>query len=124
MKLDVVVRFASRIYVDANIGAFRYVPTSEFVGGEVVEGEAHAFPYRFQKEAMMRSTGSMSAMVSWGKMALCVDRPGIAPQRLAGTWGSRWGPMRRRRMVQTILTSLTAHTMGRQLSGLVQSPFL
>ena len=31
--------------------------------------------------------------------------------------------MRRRRMVQTILTSVPAHTVGRQLSGLGQSPF-
>ena len=50
--------------------------------------------------------------------------PGIAPQRLAGMWGSRWGRMRRRRMVQTILTSVTARTMGHQLSGSAQSPFL
>ena len=48
----------------------------------------------------------------------------MAPQRLAGMWGSRWGRMRHRRMVQTILTSVTAQTMGRQLSGFAQSPFL
>ena len=72
---------------------------------------------------MIRCTGSMSATVSWGKMASCGDRPGMAPHRLAGMWGSRWGPMRRRRMVQTILTSVTAQTMGRQLSGLAQSSF-
>ena len=48
----------------------------------------------------------------------------VAPQRLAGMWGSRWGRMQRRRMVQTILTSVTAQTMGRQLSGFAQSPFL
>ena len=36
-------------------------------------------------------------------MASCGDRPGMAPQRLAGMWGSRWGQMRRRRTVQTIL---------------------
>ena len=76
------------------------------------------------REAMMRSIGSMSAMVSWRKMARCGDRPGMAPQRLAGTWGSRWGRMRRRKMVQTILTSVTAQTMGRQLSGLAQAPLL
>ena len=63
-------------------------------------------------------------MVSWRKMASCGDRPGMASQRLAGMWGSRWGRMRRRRMVQTILTSVTAQTIGRQLSGLAQSPFL
>ena len=76
------------------------------------------------KEAMMRSPGSMSAMVSWRKMASCGDRPGMAPQRYVGMWRSRWGRMRRGRMVQTILTSVTAQTMGRQLSGLAQSPFL
>ena len=76
------------------------------------------------REAMMRSTGSMSAMVSWRKMAPCGDRPGMPPERLAGMWGSRWGRMRRRRTVQTILTSVTPHTMGRQLSGLARSPFL
>ena len=76
------------------------------------------------REAMRRSTGSMSVMVSRRKMASCGDRPGMAPQRLAGMWGSRLGQMRRRRMVQTILTSVTAQTMGRQLSGFAQSPFL
>ena len=76
------------------------------------------------REAMMRSTGCMSAMVSWRKMTSCGDRPWMAPQRLAGMWGSRWGRMRRRRMVQTILTSVTAQTMGRQLSGFAPSPFL
>ena len=35
------------------------------------------------REVMMRSTGSMWAMVSWRKMASCGDRPGMAPQRLA-----------------------------------------
>ena len=72
----------------------------------------------------MRSNGSMLAMVSWRKMTSCGDRPGMALQRLAGMWGSRWGRMRRRRRVQTILTSVTAQTMGHQLSGLAQSPFL
>ena len=72
---------------------------------------------------MMRSTGSMSAMVSLRKMASCADRPGMAPQRLACMWGSRSGLMRRRRMIQTILTSVTAQTRGRQLSRLAQSLF-
>ena len=72
----------------------------------------------------MRSTGSMSAMVFWRKMASCGEWHGMAPQRLAGMWGSRWGRMGRRRMVQTILTSVTAQTMGRPLSGFAQSPFL
>ena len=76
------------------------------------------------REAMMRSTGSMWAMVSWRKMASCGDRHGIAPQRLAGMWASSWGRMQRRRMVQTILTSVTAQAMGRQLSGSPKSPFL
>ena len=62
------------------------------------------FPYHFQKkpelfspdpltlrEALMRSRGSMSAMVCWRTMASFGDRPGIAPQRLAGMWGSRLG---------------------------------
>ena len=76
------------------------------------------------REALMRSTRSMSAMVSWRSMASCGDRPGMAPQKLAGMWGSRWGRMRRRRMVQSIFTSVTAQTMGRQLSGWAQSPYL
>ena len=76
------------------------------------------------REAMMTATGSMSAMVSWVKMASCGDRPGMALQRLAGMRGSRWGRMLCRRMVQNILTSVTAQIMGRQLSGLAQSPFL
>ena len=54
----------------------------DVVGGEVLERETRAFPDRFQKEpggvwkspltsreAMMRSTASMSANVSWRKMA-------------------------------------------------------
>ena len=76
------------------------------------------------RKAMMRSSVSMLAMVSWRKMASCGDRPQIAPQRPAGMWGSSWGRMRRRRMVQTILTSVTAQTLGCQMSGLAQSPFL
>ena len=39
------------------------------------------------REAMMRSTGSMSAMVSWRKMASCGDRPGMAPRGLLVCWG-------------------------------------
>ena len=62
--------------------------------------------------------------MSWRKMASCGDRPGMALQRLAGMLGSRWGRMRRRRMVQKILTSVTAQTMGRQLSGFARSPSL
>ena len=76
------------------------------------------------REAMMKSTGSMLAMVSWRNMASFGDRPAMAPQRLAGMWGSKWGQMRRKTTVQTILTSVTAETMGRQLSGWAQSPFL
>ena len=76
------------------------------------------------REKEMRSTGSMSAAVSWRKMTSCGDRPGMAPQTLVGMWGSKWGRMRRRRMVQTMLTSVTAQTMGRQLSGLAPTPFL
>ena len=67
---------------------------------------------------------SREAMVSWRKMASCGDQPGMPPGSLPGMWGSRWGRMRRRRMVQTILTSVTAQTMGRQFSGFAQSPFL
>ena len=44
--------------------------------------------------------------------------------QLAGMWGSRSGQMRRRRTVQMISTSVTAQTIGRQLSGLAKSPFL
>ena len=72
------------------------------------------------REAMIRSTGSMSAMVSWRKMASCGDRPRMAPKRLAALWGSSWGRMRRRRMVQTILTSVTAQTMGRPVPLFVE----
>ena len=73
---------------------------------------------------MMRSHGSMLATVSWRKMASCGDEPRVTTQRLAGMWRSRWGRTRRRRTVQRILTSVTAHTMGRQLSGLAQSSFM
>ena len=76
------------------------------------------------REPMMRSTGSISVTASWRKMASYGDVPGVAPQRLAVMWGSRSGRMRRRRIVQTIFTSVTTHTMGRQLSGSAQSPFL
>ena len=67
------------------------------------------------REVMMRSTGSLFVTVCWRKMAWCGDQPGIAPQRLAGM---------PERTVRTILNSMTAHTMGRQLSGLAQFPFL
>ena len=95
------------------------------------------FPYCFQKEPGGDWEGSrdveggfdevhasISTMVFWRKMRSFGDRPGMAPQRLAGTWGSRWGRMRGRRMVQTISTSVTAKTMGRQLSRLAQSLFV
>ena len=52
------------------------------------------------------------------------DRPEIAFLRLAGMRVSEWGQMPHRRMVRTILTSVTAHTLGCQLSRLAQSPFL
>ena len=42
------------------------------------------------------------------------DRPEIAFLRLGGMRVSEWGQMPHRRMVQTILTSVTAHTMGCQ----------
>ena len=72
------------------------------VGGEVLEGGGHgvsmSLPKRTQgvsgkaplmtlREAMMWSTGSMSAIMSWTKMASCVDRPRIPPQELAGMGG-------------------------------------
>ena len=60
---------------------------ADVVGGEVVEGEAQAFPTASKRsqgvfgktpltsrEAMMRL-----ALVSWRKMASCADRPGMAP---------------------------------------------
>ena len=43
------------------------------------------------REAMMRSTGSMSAMVSWKKMAPCGDRPGMAPHEAGGYVGVKVG---------------------------------
>ena len=49
---------------------------------------------------------------------------GSPPKRLAGMFASRRGRKRHRRTVETILTSVTAQTMGHQLSGLAQSPFL
>ena len=116
---------------EARSGADCVFAAADVVGGEVVEGEAHAFPYHFQKEQGGVREGSSDVeggndevdRVSWRKMASCGNRPGIAPQRLAGMLGSRWGRMRRRRMVQIILSSVTAQTVGRQLSGLAQSPF-
>ena len=111
---------------------------ADVAGGDVVEGEAQAFPYCLQKEPGGVREGSFDVEggndevhrvhvgdgVLGEEIASCGDWPAMAPQRLAGMWGSRWGQMRRRRMVQTILTSVTAQTMGRQLSGLAQSPFL
>ena len=75
------------------------------------------------REAMMRSTGSMSAMVSWRKIASCEDLPWMAPQRLAGIWGSRWGRMRRGRTVQTILTSVMHRLWGASCPGWPSPPF-
>ena len=74
------------------------------------------------KEVLIRSGGYMSATVSCSPS--CRDRPRIALQRLADMWGSRWGRRRRRRVVQTILSSVTAQTVGRHLSGMAHGPFL
>ena len=52
------------------------------------------------------------------------ELPRIAPQRLVAMWGSRWGRTGRWGMVQTIFTSVTAQTMGHQLSWTAQSPLL
>ena len=114
----------------------RVLAGADVAGGKVVEEESQAFPHRLQKEPGCVQGGSFDVKggddevyrvhVGDGvlEMASCGDRPGMAPPRLAGMLGSRWRQMRRRRTVQTIWTSVTVQTMGRQLSGLAQSRFL
>ena len=43
------------------------------------------------REAMMSSTGCMSAMVSWRKMASCGDPPRNGPQEAGGYMGVQVG---------------------------------
>ena len=43
------------------------------------------------RETMISSIWSMWVTVSWRRMPSCADRPEIAPQRVAGMSGSRWG---------------------------------
>ena len=74
-------------------------------------------------QAMLRSTGSMSVTASWRKMASCGDLPRVASQRVARIWGSRWGRTRRKRIVQTIFTSVTAHAMGGPVVRVGPVPF-
>ena len=57
-------------------------------------------------------------MASWG------DLPAMARHMLAGVWAKTAGAMRPTMSVHTSLTSVVAHTMGRQFPGCDQSPFL
>ena len=88
------------------------------------------FPYCFQKEPGGVWEGSLDVeggddevhRVHVGDCVLKEDGfvwgpAQDGPPRLAGMWGSRWGWMRPRRMVQTTLTSVTAKTMRRQCPG-------
>ena len=86
---------------EARSGADCVYAGADVVGGVVAEGEAHAFLYRFQKgpggvrERSLDVEGGDDEVhrdhVGDGvleEMASCGDRPGIAPKRLAGMWGS------------------------------------
>ena len=75
-------------------------------------------------EVMMWLIGSMSTTASCIKMASDGDLPGMAPHIVGGIARCTAGATRWRMSIQMSLASAVAHTMGVQLSGFAQLPFL
>ena len=76
------------------------------------------------RDVMMRLIGSMSTTVSCINMASSANLPGMAPHILGGTARYTAGATRLRMSIQMSLAFVVAHTMGLQLSGFIQLPFL
>ena len=73
---------------------------------------------------MTRLIGSMSTTAFCRNMASNGDLPGMAPHIVAGVARYIAGATRLRMSIHMSLASVVAHTMGLQLSGFAQSPFL
>ena len=76
------------------------------------------------RDVMMRLIGSMSTTASCINMASNGDLPGMAPHIVGGTARYTAGATRLRMSIHMSLASVVAHTMGLQLSGFAQLPFL
>ena len=76
------------------------------------------------REVMMRLIGSMSTTASCINMASSGDLPGMAPHMVGGPARYTAGATRLRMSIHMSLASVVAQTMGLQLSGFAQSPFL
>ena len=76
------------------------------------------------RDVMMRLIGSMSTTASCINMASSGSLPGMARLVLGGTPQYTAGASRLRMSIQMSSASVVAHTMGLQLSGFAQSPFL
>ena len=76
------------------------------------------------RDVIRRLIGSMSTPASCMNMASRGDLPGMAPHIVGGIARYTAGATRLRMSIRMSLASVVAHTMGLQLSGYAQSPFL
>ena len=76
------------------------------------------------RDVMMRLIGSTSTTASCIHMASSGELPGMAPHIVGGTAGYSAGATRLSMSIQISSASVVAHTMGLQLSGFAQSPFM
>ena len=76
------------------------------------------------RSVMMRLIGSMSTTASCINMASNGDLPGMAPHIVGGIARYNAEATRLRMSIHMRLASVVAHTMGLQLSGFAQVPFL
>ena len=76
------------------------------------------------RDVMMRLIGSMSTTASCINMASNGDLPGMAPHIVGGIARSTTGAICLRMSIHMSLASVVAHTMGLQLSGFAQLPFI
>ena len=66
----------------------------------------------------------MSVLMSWRKRASWGDLPARVLHMLAGTWAKSAGASWPRISVDSSLSSVVPHAMGRQFPHCAQSPFL
>ena len=71
---------------------------------------------------MIISYTFMYIVVSWERMASWGDLPAKAPHMLVRTWMKTAGAMQPKMSFRVSLTSLVAHTMGRQFTGTPSPP--